>query len=98
MRVVWTRLADRQACEVFETIAADNPVAAQRRLDRVLAQTRSLASFPERGRLVPELQRTDLRELLVRPYRIVYRRHDADIVILLVHHDRRSLGSSDLSG
>jgi plasmid stabilization system protein ParE len=98
VRIVWTRLADRQACGVFETIAADNPVAAQGWLDRVLAQTRSLAAFPERGRLVPELRRADLRELLVRPYRVVYRRDDAAIVILLIHHDRRSLGPSDLGG
>ena len=96
MRVVWTRLADRQAREVVEAIAAADPTAARRWLERVLAQTRSLASFPERGRLVPELARADLRELLVRPYRVVYRRDDAAIVILLVHHDRRGLSPSDV--
>ena len=98
MRVVWTRLADRQASEVVETIAGDNPDAAHRWLNRVLEQTRSLASFPDRGRLVPELRRSDVRELLVHPYRIVYRRDDAEIIILLIHHDRRRLGSLDVSG
>ncbi len=96
MKVVWTRLANRQVDDAFETIATENPAAAHRWLKRVLEQTRSLASFPDRGRLVPELSRSDIRELLVHPYRVLYRYDDAEVVILLLHHDRRRLGNMDL--
>ena len=48
--------------------------------------------FPEHGREVPEYARPDVREVIVRPYRIVYRLVAADEVhILTVHHGARLL-------
>jgi hypothetical protein len=38
----------------------------------VRAAGRSLRIFWERGRVVPELRRHEIRELLVRSYRLVY--------------------------
>lgn len=54
-------------------IAFDNPEAAQRVGDQLLDAAMSLESMPERGRRVPELRRPELREIVVRSYRIIYR-------------------------
>jgi hypothetical protein len=35
----------------------------------------ALAAAPHRGRVVPEFQRADVREILVAPYRIIYLGH-----------------------
>lgn len=53
-------------------IAFDNPAAAQRMGDQLLDAALSLKRMPERGRMVPEFRKRDLRELVVRSYRIIY--------------------------
>ena len=73
MRVVWTGQADAMLAEALNYIAADRTNAALRWLDDVMQQSRSLAQFPDRGRIVPGFQRTEIRELLVNPYRIGHR-------------------------
>jgi plasmid stabilization system protein ParE len=52
--------------------------------------------WPREGRLVPELQRPMIREVLVAPYRIVYRRDETEVIILAIHHARRELDESGL--
>ncbi len=51
--------------------------------------TVSARSLPESGRIVPEFQRADLRELIVGSYRIVYRLGDASVAVLTVFHGAR---------
>ena len=45
---------------------------------------------------MPEFARSDVREVFVRSYRIVYRVVDADIVILTVFEGHKLLGELDL--
>jgi len=54
-------------------IASRDPVAAGRFGHRLLDAALSLQTHPERGRVVPEFRRTDLREIVFRSYRIIYR-------------------------
>jgi len=91
VRVVWSSLADEQVDEAVAFIAADRPVAASQWLERLLDQVRSLVAFPDSGRVVPELERDEVRELLVDPYRVVYRRGTNLVEIVTVWHARREL-------
>ena len=54
-------------------IALDNVAAAQRMGNQLLDAAISLTTFPERGRMVPEFRRPELREIVFRSYRIIYR-------------------------
>ncbi|MYH14404.1 MAG: type II toxin-antitoxin system RelE/ParE family toxin [Gammaproteobacteria bacterium] len=57
-------------------VAEDSPAAAVRCLNRVESRCRGLAAQPGRGRVVPELGAVGIsiyRELIERPWRIVYR-------------------------
>jgi toxin ParE1/3/4 len=54
-------------------IASRDPVTAERFGDRLLDAALSLNNHPERGRVVPEFRRPDLREIVFRSYRIIYR-------------------------
>jgi len=83
--------------DATDYIAAERPSAALRWLDDVMAQTKSLSQFPDRSRMIPELQRPEIREVLVDPYRIPYRRDDEQIAILAVLHDRRAFDFGDIT-
>lgn len=74
MKVAWSALAETRAAEAFAYIAAEHPSAAAKWLRRVLASVETLSQSPDRGRVIPELGRPDLREVIVQPYRIMYRR------------------------
>lgn len=54
-------------------IALDNLVAGEKIGNQLLDAALSLKAFPERGRVVPEFQRSRLREVVFRSYRIIYR-------------------------
>lgn len=84
MRVTWSPQADAQVDVAVAHIAADNPAAALEWLNRLLDRVRSLARFPDSGHVVPEIQREDVREILVSPYRVMYRRSADHVEIAAV--------------
>lgn len=94
MNIVWTRLAEDQTAEAFAYIAAERPSAAVRWFEDLVAAVESLAILPDHGRIVPEADRESIRELLVDPYRVIYRRDPDAVVILTVQHQRRDLDLS----
>ncbi|MGH8019801.1 MAG: type II toxin-antitoxin system RelE/ParE family toxin [Opitutaceae bacterium] len=54
-------------------ISPDRPEAANRLAIALVERTRILGSFPFSGRKVPEFDHPVIRELILPPYRIVYR-------------------------
>jgi plasmid stabilization system protein ParE len=62
---------DLEAIHAF--IARDSSRYADLVSRRIVAATERLIQFPEIGRIVPEVGEPRLRELIVRPFRIVYR-------------------------
>jgi len=55
-------------------------------VEHILAQTDNLAQFPKVGRVVPEFQCDDIRELPFQNYRIVYRIKAEQVFIVAVSH------------
>jgi len=64
-------LSDLEA--IVSYIAPHDPQAATRFGTNLLNEAMALKTFPERGRSVPEFSSADLREIVFRSYRIVYR-------------------------
>jgi toxin ParE1/3/4 len=58
---------------------------------KIVSQTRMLAQFPRSGRIVPEYDDENVRELIVYSYRIIYRLQENEVVIAAVVHGRRNL-------
>jgi len=80
--------------ELVAYIAVDSPTNATRVLDRIERRAGSLESSPARGRVVPELAHFGMRtwrELVVRPYRLVYRIEGDTVTVLAVFDGRRDL-------
>lgn len=65
------------------------------RLDRFVSDlfgaAERLEDFPYSGRVVPEIGRDDIREVLHRPFRILYRVQADRVEILTVRHMRQPL-------
>jgi plasmid stabilization system protein ParE len=95
-RVIWTdpALADLEAAA--EYVARDSPRQASLLVQRAFRATDRLAALPRMGRIVPEIGEETIRELILRPYRIVYVLSGPDILIALVHHAARPLTVADL--
>ncbi len=89
--VKWTEPARNDLSEIYDFIARDSPGAAQALVERVLNATEQLASFPESGRIVPELPDLGYRELIVGSYRVIYRIEGNTLWIAVVAHGRRLL-------
>jgi len=89
VKVTWAPLAERQVADAFAYIAAERPDAALGWFERVVDRAGSLSELPDQGRMVPEAERSSVREVLVDPYRVVYRRDEDEIVILTVQHQRQ---------
>lgn len=50
---------------------------------------KSLGIYPDSGRMVPELQREDVREVIIDPYRVMSRRRaDATEIVAILHGSR----------
>jgi plasmid stabilization system protein ParE len=96
MKVFWSPLARQRVLEIAEWIRWDKPGAAARWVERLLAEVETLADLPRRGRVVPELDRPEVRELLFGNYRVIYRIEEDELVILTVRHGRRLLDPDEL--
>jgi len=88
-RVLWSRRAKDDLLGIARFIGADNPAAARAWVEKLREQARRVASTPMAGRRVPEAGRDDLREVLLRNYRIVYRIQAHGIVVLTVFESHR---------
>lgn len=87
--VVWTHSARRALDEVLEYVAQDSRDRALTLLSRALDTAATLDTFALRGRVVPELNQPDTRELLVFDYRLQYRVLDEQVVVIAFLHGAR---------
>ncbi|MBI5383714.1 MAG: type II toxin-antitoxin system RelE/ParE family toxin [Verrucomicrobia bacterium] len=91
-RIIWTPRSLETLEDALTRIAVDNPTAARHLGERIFNQVSILAQFPRLGHVFHELQRDDVRETLVKPYRVIYRVHDdrhAVSILTLWHTSRR---------
>ncbi len=95
IRVRWTLQAVEDLEAIQDFIARDSKHYAGVVIEHLLAAVEQLARFPDSGRVVPELDKSEIREVVRRPYRIVYRHHTDAVVILTVFHAARRIPNLD---
>ncbi|NDY94903.1 type II toxin-antitoxin system RelE/ParE family toxin [Wenzhouxiangella limi] len=91
MTVIWSAEAQAQLAAIHEHVAENDPQAAEALIKRLVARVVQLETVPFSGRRVPEYPDDDLRELLLRPYRIIYRQRDERVEVVTVMHYRQLL-------
>ena len=90
-QLVWSPSALASLADICEYISRDSEYYARLFAQRIFSAAEMLALFPESGRVVPEYDRRDLRELLFQNYRIVYRIKGNEVQIAAVVHGARLL-------
>ena len=72
-KLIWSPHSRDDLREIVLFISRDSPQRAQSFALRLVAHVDLLQDQPEIGRIVPELRIPQIREIIFRPYRIVYR-------------------------
>ncbi len=93
-KVIWSMIAEEDLISIIKYIHSNNPVAAKNNLKKIKSKASNLNSFPQRGRIVPELKENGIlqyRELIVAPWRIIYRISDSNVYVLSVIDSRRNI-------
>jgi toxin ParE1/3/4 len=60
-------------------------------VDRLTRRSEQIAMFPQSGRVVPEYDAPEIREVIERPYRIIYCIREEQIDVLAVVHSAQRL-------
>lgn len=84
MKIIWTQEALERLAEIDAYVSKDSPERASKFINQLIEHTTPLSSQPRLGRTVPELNNTDIRELIFKKYRIVYKLRENLIEILTV--------------
>ena len=96
LEVVWTENAERRLAEIEEYIAEDSPMAAETFVAKLVGRGESLKDSATRGRPIPELPASGIREVLEGNYRIMYRIGGRRVEILTVFEGHRLLDPAEL--
>ena len=86
MRVHWTATAIDHLRHIHAYIGQSSPEYALRVVDRLTRRSQQIAQFPESGRIVPEADLPQIREVMEGPYRIMYHITPDRVDIIAVIH------------
>jgi plasmid stabilization system protein ParE len=87
--VVWTDPAWEDLAAAAGYLARDSEAYAAALVQEIKDAASSLSDMAERGQIVPEFGDPSIRELLVRPYRVVYHLSARRVTILAIVHGAR---------
>jgi toxin ParE1/3/4 len=79
-------------------VAQDSGPAAERLLIQALEAASSLDIFSERGRIVPQLNQPNIRQLLIQRYRLLYEVTPSEVKILAFVHGARGIAGPGSEG
>jgi len=91
MKVTWTARARTRLAELHDYIAQDSKPRALAMVERILDRAEMLLVAPRSGARLKSFVDDEVRELLERPYRIIYRVSATSIEILTVKRYRQRL-------
>ncbi|NIM16625.1 MAG: type II toxin-antitoxin system mRNA interferase toxin, RelE/StbE family [Candidatus Aminicenantes bacterium] len=95
-KVYWTKEATLDLEEIVDYISKDRDSAAKSIYKKVKSKCRELETSPERYRRVPELLDIYIesyREIIISPYRVVYKLTKSNVYIIAVIDGRRDFES-----
>jgi toxin ParE1/3/4 len=94
--VTWTRPATADLKAIHDFIAPDSKYYAKTVTRDIIRKADILNEFPKIGRVVPETDDENIREVFAYSYRIVYEIKSDIVYILAIIHGKRDFGSTHL--
>ena len=92
--VEWAQPASKDLENIIDYISQDNVDAAIVIFEKIKSKCNTLNQFPDRGRIVPELKAYGIlsyRELIISPWRVIYRTSEQKVYVLAVIDSRRNM-------
>ena len=96
MKVIWSPLALQRMTEITDYISRDNPSAATKWAKAIFNKIENVKQFTYMGRIVPKASRNEIREIIFKNYRIIYKVGIEEISILTVRHGKQLLPLEDI--
>ena len=92
-RIIWSPSARWDLVDLKDYISLDSPLNAKRFISSLFNTVERLVEYPFSGRVVPEFDDEQLREIIKRPCRIVYRinKTTSTVEIIRVWHSARGI-------
>lgn len=94
MKVIWTPEAQGHLDGIYQYLSRDAPFYASAIVDKLTRRSQQLVTHPRSGRVVSLYGDRDLREMVVYPYRLIYRVVIDRIYVVAVFHGARQLPDS----
>ncbi len=90
-QIIWSPEALNQLSDLVRFISRDNPTAAEKLGNAIIEEILLLGKFPRTGKKFLKLDRDDVREISLPPYRIIYQIHDhrTTVSITTIWHSAR---------
>jgi len=84
--IIWSGLAKDHLQEIDSYIIKGSPFYSIIFIDKLIDSVEKISSFPECGRIVPEFENKNLREVFFHQYRIVYfLQNDLIKIVAIIH-------------
>jgi toxin ParE1/3/4 len=93
-QVKWAAVAQSDLKQIIDYIALESPANVLQIIGKIKQKASGLYTLPDRGRIIPELKEQGIhiyREIIVPPWRIIYRISDTTVVVLSVIDSRRNV-------
>jgi toxin ParE1/3/4 len=94
MRIVWAETAIIDLEDIIEYISTDSINIAIEKYTLIRNATNELKKYPEKNRIIPELEKNNIRkyrEIIVKPWRIMYKREQKIVYIMAIIDGRRNI-------
>ncbi len=92
VEIGWLKEAKDDLKEIHDFISRDSKRYAQLQIERLYLRTQILKDHIRAGKIVEEINKDTIRELIEGSYRIIYRiKGDESLDILMIHHSSRDL-------
>jgi toxin ParE1/3/4 len=90
-QINWTKRSIQDLKSIYDYISLDSTFYAARFISKLIKRVEILIEFPESGRMVPEKNTPEIRELIEGNYRIFYRLRKGEVTILRIHNAARKI-------
>lgn len=90
-QISWTKKSLKDLRAINDYISLDSTFYAARFIFKLIRRVDQLIEFPESGRMVPEKNVHEIRELIEGNYRIFYRLQKEKITSLRIHNAARKI-------
>mgnify|MGYP002642343657 CR=1 FL=1 len=94
--VEWSGPAKRDLRQIYDYIAQDSKYYAKCVVQKIVDKSQSLEPFPKVGRMVPEINDPNVREIFIYSYRLIYEIRANSLGVLAIVHGMRDFSNSNL--